>query len=126
MTEPVVEQDGYRVHYAALPTTQIAPAAARAYGVRPARNRGLVLVNVQRAAAGGTRSVPALASGAARSLSGHVERLAFRGVRDGDAWDAIAEFQFLDQEWITFDVEVTPEGAARPLRVRFQQQFYSD
>jgi hypothetical protein len=70
--------------------------------------------------------VPASATGTARSLIGHVQELPLRSAREGEVHYVLAEFQVVPQEWLAFELQVSPQGAPRPLPVRFRQQFYPD
>lgn len=125
--EQFVEKDGLRVHYVAINTTDIPPEVARPFAIDRSRRYGLVVLNAQRVGADGrTTPLPGAASGRARSLIGHVQPLAFRPVREGEVHYLVAEFETLNQEWLTFEISVTPEGAAAPLPIKFQQQFYTD
>jgi hypothetical protein len=124
--EQFVEQDGFRVHYAALPTTAVTPGTARAFGIGRSSRRALIVLNAQRLEDGRTVPVPASATGTARSLIGHVQDLALRSAREGDVHYVLAEFQVVPQEWLAFELQVTPQGAPRPVPIRFRQQFYPD
>ncbi|MBI2384066.1 MAG: DUF4426 domain-containing protein [Gammaproteobacteria bacterium] len=120
-------QDGeFTVHYAALATVDLAPEVARGFGIARSRHRALLTLNAQRRGGDRTASVPATAKGTARSLLGHVQTLELRPAREGETHYVLAEFEALDQEWLNFEVAVLPEGASRPLTVKFKQQFYTD
>lgn len=125
--EQIVRDGEYLVHYAAMPTMAIAPEVARQFGVTRARGSILLLLNAQRLDADGrTLPVPASASGTARSLTGHEQRLALRTVSQGGVHDVIAEARALDGEFLVFDLSVQIQGAPRPLSVRFKQQFFDE
>ena len=86
----------------------------------------MLLLNLQRETAPGkTQPLRGSASGSARDLLGNVQTLKFRPAGDGGTQDLIAEFSITHLEFLRFDVEVRPEGAARPLAVQFQQQFFN-
>lgn len=123
--EQFVDAGRYRVHYAAINTTQLAPEVARQFGVDRSAGRILLVLNAQQADDRGRyESIPATASGTASSLLGHVQTLALRPVREADVHYVIAPFETLDGEFMTVDVQVLPSGANVPVRIRFKQQFY--
>ncbi|MGB0956297.1 MAG: DUF4426 domain-containing protein [Panacagrimonas sp.] len=125
--EQYVEQDGFRVHYAALPTTDLQPEVAKRFGVSRSSRRILLVLNAQRVLADGqTQSVAATGNGNASSLLGHVQKLRLRSEREADVHYLLAQLQALDGEYLNFDLSVTPEGTQRPIGIRFQQQFYLD
>lgn len=125
--EQYVDDGRYRVHYAALNTTQLTPEVARQFGVERSGGRILLVLNAQQAGDGGRyASIPATASGTASTLLGHVQTLALRPVREADVHYVIASFETLEGEFMSVDVQVLPSGANAPIRVRFKQQFYRE
>jgi hypothetical protein len=124
--EQFVEQDGFRVHYAAIPTTDVAPDTARAFGISRSRRQALLVLNAQQLGDGPLKPVAATATGTARNLLGHMQRLALRPVQEGEVHYVIATFEILNQEWLTFEVAIQPDGAARAIPLKFQQQFYAE
>lgn len=124
--EQFVDAGDYRVHYAALNTTALAPQVARQFGVERTRNEVLLVLNAQQRIDGRYQPVAATASGTATTLLGHVQKLALRPVREAEVHYIIASFQVLDGEFVTLAVNVLPAGANAPLVVRFKQQFYRD
>ncbi|MFA5939283.1 MAG: DUF4426 domain-containing protein [Sinimarinibacterium sp.] len=122
-----VDAGHYRVHYAAINTTQLTPDVARQFGVERSSGHILLVLNAQQAGDDGRYdSVPATASGTASTLLGHVQTLALRPVREADVHYVIAPFETLDGEFMTVDVQILPGGANTPIRINFKQQFYRD
>lgn len=121
-------RDGeFVVHYAAMSTQDLSPAMARQYGISQAKGHAMLLVNLQREIAPGkTTPLSGTASGTARNLMGDVQTLTLRPAGDGNSQDLIAEFEVSHLEFLNFDVDVRPAGATRPLKVKFQQQFFAD
>lgn len=116
---------GITVHYSAVPTLQLEPEVARAYAITRSAARGLVNVAVRRArAGGGDEAVSARVSGSATNLAGQRQELAFREVREGEAIYYLAEPRTGAGEALAFELEVQPDGAAAPVRVRFRQEFH--
>lgn len=115
------------VHYAAMSTQDLSPTMARQYGIRQNNKRAMLLINLQRQTAPGkTTPVRGTANGTARNLIGDQQTLTLRPASDGSTQDLIAEFDIEHLEFLTFDVDVKPEGAKHPLKVKFQRQFFSD
>lgn len=125
--EQAVREDGYIVYYVAMPSTSLEPEIARRFGLKRGRGRAILVLNAQREQAQGLPTpVPASGIGEARSLIGHVQRLLLKPAREGEVHYLIAEFEAVNQEILTLDLLVQPEGAQRPIRLQFQQQFYDD
>lgn len=117
-----VRADGYEIHYAAINTLQVPPETARALDIRRSANRALLVINAQQGPE--AESVRAEASGEIRNLAGQTKPFAPRVVQDGGVWYVLASFRISDFERLRFELEVTPEGAARAIPLRFEQAFY--
>jgi len=114
----------YVVHYNALTTDFLTPQVARAYGIRRSRSRALLTVSVmRRGLAGATMPVAARVRAQAVNLSGQLRRIPMREVREENAIYYLGEFRLSGSETLDFTLEVRPEGADRPLAVRFRQRF---
>lgn len=117
-----VSADGYEVHYAAIDTTDVSPATARALDITRSGARALLVLNAQRAE--GRESLRAEARGSVRNLTGQEKPFEPRAVEDGGVWYVLADFRVANAERLRFDLEVTPEGAARAIPLRFERTFY--
>jgi hypothetical protein len=125
--EQFVRDGTYVVHYVALPSTSITPEIARHFGITRSGGLSLLVLNAQRETAPGkTVSLPATAAGNVTSLIGHVQPLALHAAREGDVHYVLAQFEAVDQEVLKFDLQITPQGADKPITLQFQQQFYRD
>ncbi len=125
--QQLVRDGSIVVHYAAMSTQDLSPAMARQYGIRQDSKRGMLLLNLQRETAPGkTTPLHGTATGTARNLMGDLQTLTLRPASDGSAQDLIAEFDVAHLEFLNFDIDVRPEGSTRPLKVKFQQQFFTD
>lgn len=115
------------VHYAAMSTQDLSPEMARQYGIRQSSKRGMLLLNLQRETAPG-KTVPlrGTATGTARNLMGDQQTLTLRPASADSTQDLIAEFDIAHLEFLTFDIDVRPQDSTRPLKVKFQQQFFTD
>lgn len=114
--------DGYEIHYAAINTSDVPPATARALDIRRSDARALLVLNAQRASDG--QSLRAVARGTVRNLTGQAKSFEPRLAEDGDVWYVLAEFRIANGERLRFDLEVTPEGAGNAIPLRFEQTFY--
>ncbi|TXI07421.1 MAG: DUF4426 domain-containing protein [Rhizobium sp.] len=124
--QQLVRDGNVVVHYAAMSTLDLSPEMARQYGIRQGSKRGMLLLNLQREAAGKSVPLRGSATGTARNLMGDVQTLTLRPAGGDSTQDLIAEFDISHLEFLTFDIDVKPEGSARPLKIKFQQQFFSD
>jgi hypothetical protein len=115
------------VHYTALGTMQLAPAVADAYGIVRSGNRGLLNVAVLRKVPGRATGVPVAAQVvvSAANLLGQLKPMAMRRVDEPPAIYYLGEVTVADQELVTFELQVIPEGAKTPIRLRLQHQFFA-
>ncbi len=115
----------FRVHYNTMNTAQLQPDVASAYGIQRAGNRALINIAVLRK---GDEDMdePARASVQvqSRNLAGQRRDIEMREVEDQGAIYYIGSFRIADEETLNFQVEVQPEGEARPSEFSFRQQFY--
>lgn len=113
-----------RVHFNALPTTELTPEVARQYGVTRSSNRALVNVSIRRGEQGADVAVAAEVTVAATNLAGQRQDVRMREVRDGEALYYLGEARVVGQDTLTFDLTVRVEGQAEPLRAIFRQDFF--
>lgn len=118
----------YTVHYNAIPTTALGADIARGYGITRSGGRGLINIAVLRQRAGETSgsAVTAKVSAAVRSLTGQRSDIELREIRDADAIYYIGDFRIRGEELLRFEVEVTPDGGAQAIPVRFEQAFVGE
>ncbi|MEM7082436.1 MAG: DUF4426 domain-containing protein [Pseudomonadota bacterium] len=122
-----LESGDYVVHYNAVTTDQLPQEAARAYGL--SRSKSQVLLNVvlhQKTAGSDTQSTSGKVSAKANNLTGQLKNLEMREIRDGDVVYYIGQTSISDGEYLTFKIEVLPDGETSPINVTFQQQFHTD
>jgi hypothetical protein len=125
--EQVVRADDVIVHYSAVRTTMLTPEIATRFGVTRSRNQALLVLNAQRDTGEGLPTpIPATATGHVTSLLGHRQVLKLMPKREGDVHYVLARFETLNGEFLTLDLQVTPEGQNKAIPVRWQQQFYND
>lgn len=125
--EQAVRSGPYSVHYAAIRTTDLTPEVARQFGVRRSAKQALLVLNVQRDEGAPLPSpVPATATGTVTSLLGHRQTLSLRPMQEGGVHYVIGRFETLTAEYLTLEISVLPDGAATPIPLKFQQQFFNE
>lgn len=114
------------VHYNALSTTQLTPAVADAYGIARSPSRGLLNVAVLRKQKG-TTGLPIAATIEVLAINGagQVRRLPMRRIDEPPSIYYLGELTVAEGERISFELQVTPEGARESIRLRLQHQFFS-
>lgn len=122
--EQLVSDGPYRLHYIAMSSTELTPEIAAAYGVTRSARRGVLVLNLQHADQGLT-SLPHAADGSIRNLIGQDRLGEIREVREQDAIYSIIEFRYSHLETMRFDFAVTTADRARPIILKFAQQFYT-
>ena len=117
----------YTVHYTALSTMQLSAEVASVYGIARSPNRALLNVAVLRNEPGRAFGppVPAQIVVAAVNTLGQLKPLAMRRVDEPPAIYFLGELTVADQETVTFELQVTPEGEKAPIRLRLQHQFFA-
>lgn len=115
------------VHYTALSTTQLTPEVCAAYGIARSPNRGLLNVAVLRRVPGRELGVPVPAAVAVTAVNatGQLKPISMRRVDEPPAIYYLGEVTVADQETVTFELLVTPDGAKAPIRLRLQHQFFA-
>lgn len=115
----------YDIHYSAISTRMLTPEVARAYGIQRSATRALLNIAVR--TDNGERAVSARVTASARSLTGQRKTIEMEEVREEDAIYHIGTFRISNEEWLTFSIEVQPEGRqGPPFSFTFRQQFYTD
>ena len=118
---------GYTVHHNAVPTAILTPDIASNYRIVRSKYRGLLNVSVIRDQAGTTGTpVTAEVTARATNLIGKIHEIPMREVREEEAIYYIGDYPIVDNETLTFDLEVTPAGLETPIRARLEQQFFID
>jgi hypothetical protein len=113
------------VHFNTFSAATLAPEIARQYRIPRAQNYGIVNISVRRGEVASSQPVKAKVTGFGRNLLSQVKDLDFREIEEKGAVYYIASFRFDNEEKIKFDIQVTPEGRDKPIRVTFENQFYT-
>lgn len=117
----------YTVHYNVFNSTDIPANVAEAYKLVRGKDRALVNISVTKTENGATSlGLPAQVSGVRRNLMQQKQTLKFIEVNEDDATYYLAPFVFNNEELLHFDIELSVEGAARPLKLTFNRTLYAD
>lgn len=116
----------YVIHYNALPTDQLAPDVASAYGIVRSKTRAMLNISIIRKQEGTTGTpVTGQVNVHTANLTGQVKDLRLRRIDEGKAIYYIGEVTVADGETLIFDLYVTPEGEEKTHHIRFQQSFFA-
>ncbi len=122
-----VEQFGdYRIHYNAFVSNMLSPEVARAHGLTRSRYHAVVNITVQKSSDSGYHPVAADVTGTATNLYGKQRTLEMKKVTERGAIYYLAELPFSNEETMTFDIQVVPEGETLVRNISFKQQFFVD
>ncbi|MEO1926586.1 MAG: DUF4426 domain-containing protein [Gammaproteobacteria bacterium] len=121
------EFDNYIIHINALTTDQLPTEVARGYKISRSKNRVLLNVSVREKQANGETPVTAAVVVIAKNLSSQQKNVKLREIKDTDpvAIYYIGELPVSNEETITFELDVTPAGASKPLLLSYTQQFFT-
>ena len=118
--------DGYTIHHNAFLTSDLSPEMASRYGIRRSNNRGMINISIIKEIPGTTgKAVTASVAVTARNLRGQVRNIPLREVKEENAVYYLGDFLVENQEQITFNIQVIPEGTQKPLYATLKQQFFT-
>ncbi|HXK55642.1 MAG TPA: DUF4426 domain-containing protein, partial [Gammaproteobacteria bacterium] len=60
------------------------------------------------------------------NLTGQIRNIPLREIREGSAIYYIGEFPIVNNETLTFSLDVLPEGTGKHIKTTLQQQFFID
>ncbi len=117
----------YVVHFNALNTNLIPPAAAQQYGIQRSSTRALLNITILSKVMNtpGT-PVHAKVTATGRNLSGQLRDIQIKEVDDQGAIYYLGQLRVRNEETFDFTVNITPDGEQEPLVVRFRQQFFTE
>ncbi|WP_034415144.1 DUF4426 domain-containing protein [Candidatus Photodesmus blepharus] len=111
------------VHYSAFNSTFLTDQVAQRYGIR--RNSHSAIINIVLLDNARTRkpATTAKISGISKNLIGHVYKLAFKEIKEGNSIYYLAEFPITNEENIFFDLDINA-GNKGIGKLQFRQIFY--
>jgi hypothetical protein len=120
--------DKYVVYHNAFTADTLPASMASAYGILRSKYKGVLNLSIQQKAGEGkfNKPVNARVTVKAVNLTGQMKELDSRRVTEGEAIYYISEFRVSNEEIVTFNIEVLPEGEKTPLEFKFKRQFYTD
>ncbi|RKZ37995.1 MAG: hypothetical protein DRQ37_00530 [Gammaproteobacteria bacterium] len=116
---------GYQIHHGAVPSEFLDAALARRLGLRRSRGGMMFTVSVVRLTPPGG-SVRATIDLRARNQRGGKKPINLQEIHEGGAVSYLGELRVANGETVIFDMDITPAGEARALKVRYQQAFFVD
>ena len=114
----------FELHYSVVNTTFLAPEVASAYGITRGDKRAILNLAVREHMNQQTQARPMVLRATSRDLVQRQQELEFQEVRESGAIYYIAEFKFLNEEWLFFDIDFRPEGANETYSFTFKHQLY--
>jgi hypothetical protein len=115
------------VHYSAVNSLQIPESVAADNGIERDGATAILMVTLHKPTPDSPRqSVPATATGHARTLMGERKPLSFRRVQSTDSIDLLAPLAIEDDQTLTFELEVRADDGGAQIPVRFNQTFYTE
>ena len=114
----------YDIHYVSSNTAMLTPEIARIYNIQRSKSRGIVTIAVRNTDK--KSASEALVRGSVRNPFGQLQELDFTKIIDQQAIYYLATFSFADEQTMSFNVKVSPDGVADTYDVDFNQQFFVD
>ena len=114
----------FELHYAVVNSTFLEPKVAATYGITRGERRAILNLAVREHVGDTTEARSMLLQGRARDLVQRGAALEFQEIREGPAIYYIAEFEFLDEEWLFFEIDFRPDGADQTYSFKFKHQLY--
>ncbi len=109
------------VHYNVFPSSVLDPAVARQYQLKRATNIHTLNLAVHRKTDKGTEPVDALLKGTVTNFFQQQQELVFQRVKEGDAVYFLAQFRVKDENPLTFDFYIRPEGHSQTYELQFRR-----
>lgn len=112
----------YEIHYNAMPTRMLNAQVAESYNILRSRTRGLLMLTVMQDG----NAVPARIRALARDADDRLQEVDMREVRQSAWVSYIGTFPVEDEQALSFEIEVRPQGSdAGPFRLGFRQRFFA-
>jgi hypothetical protein len=113
----------YDAHYSVFASSFLQPAVASAYGIVRANDRAVLNIALRQRSL--DKAVAARVTGTRGDLI-YKHPLEFREVREDGAIYYLADFPFLNDETLYFEVDIGPEEDSGTLKLRFEKVLYVD
>lgn len=123
----------YVVHYNALNTNLLPPQVAKANNILRSGSRALLNITVLKQSDDTTSPAHARVTAAATNLTGQRRQIQLREVSESGRGESdqgaiyyLGEFRINNEETFDFQIEITPDGEDRLLKLNFRQQFFTE
>lgn len=124
--EQVEKRDNYKIHYSAFGSTVLKPEIASHYQLVRSRYQGVINIAVTKAKGKTHKPTTAIVTGRTRNLLGQTQKVTFKEIREGEAIYYLGSFRFNNEEHLSFDINVKPDGNKPPYTVSFKKKFFVD
>ncbi|WP_409524097.1 DUF4426 domain-containing protein [Nitrincola sp. MINF-07-Sa-05] len=125
--DKMISDGSYEIHYNAFYSTFLLPEVAQRHNLTRSNVRAMLNVTVlEKQADGTTRPVAADVTGEVANLLQQRQTLNFVSIEEADARYYIGDFRISNDEQLTINLTVLPEGSTSPYQIRFDQTFYTD
>ena len=115
----------FTVHYNAINTEMLDANVARAYKITRSKNRALLNISVLKNVMGtSVQPVKASVTATVTNLSAQMRKIKIRELEDAGAIYYIGEIPVSNEENLSFDVQVQPEGSDETYSLDFQQTIF--
>jgi hypothetical protein len=114
----------FELHYSVVNTTFLSPEVASAYGITRGEKRAILNLAVREHTGDTSQARPMRLRGSSRDLVQRQQELEFQEIRESGAIYYIAEFKFLNEEWLVFEIDFRPMGAEQTYSFKFKHQLY--
>ncbi|MGD8407623.1 MAG: DUF4426 domain-containing protein [Thiohalophilus sp.] len=121
--EQAKQVDNYVIHYNVLNTDMLTPDIAKQYGIQRSKSRAMLNVAVIRS--DDKRPVSAMVTATTGMMTGHMQKLSMREIREGEAIYYIGDFPVAHLDTLNFTIKVKPEGSQQTHTIEFKKQFFT-
>jgi len=112
----------YRVFYSAFNSSFILPEIAKIYDISRGKDKGLVTIGVtQTDKIGGEAAV---VTGIVSNMLAQQQKLRFVQIKERDAIYYIAPFEYYNEDFLTFKIDIQTEKERQDVAISFQKKFY--
>ncbi|WP_395374930.1 DUF4426 domain-containing protein [Marinicella sp. W31] len=124
--EQKVSEGIYEVHYNAFTSTFLPLEVAKAYQIGRSKNRGLLNISVLKNMDGTNVATKAKIEIKAKNLLGQDKKVDLQEIVESEeAVYYLGKFAISDNEDITFNISVVPEGSNKPIQFKYAKEFFT-
>ena len=120
--KPYKEFGNIKVYYSSFNSSFILPEIASTYNITRGKDKGLVNISVIVDDKIGGKT--ALVKGTVSNIFAQQQTLKFFEVREGDTVYYLAPFEFENEDFMTFKIQIQPDPNKPAHSISFQNKFY--